>query len=122
MRELALGGDRVKLLLTLIRSPDRAKAKPRDDFLGHQRRHSHETQAVEGEDVYEGRVFNFSDQPWADATGVKPLFQRTAQSGRQQTSKQVPHFMHLSWSMTWIWFLPPTIASAGHLLRQVMQA
>jgi hypothetical protein len=46
----------------------------------------------------------------------------TAPKRGGQASKQVPHFMHLPWSITWIWFLSPKIASAGHLLRQIPQA
>ena len=54
-------------------------------------------------------------------TGSPESFLTDAKRGGH-TSKHVPHLMHLSWSITWIRFLPPTIASAGHLLRQVMQA
>ena len=50
-------------------------------------------------------------------TGSPEIFFTERKRGGQ-TSKHVPHFVHFSWSMTWIRFLPPTIASAGHFLRQ----
>jgi hypothetical protein len=51
-----------------------------------------------------------------------PAISITARNLGGQTSRQVPHFMHFSWSMTWIWFLALIIASTGHLLAQVIQA
>ena len=84
MRELALGGDRVELLLAVIRSPDRAKAKPSDDFLRDQRRHYHEAQAVECEDVHERRVFDFSDQSRTNSNGMKLLCERQCASAASE--------------------------------------
>jgi hypothetical protein len=46
----------------------------------------------------------------------------TAANLAGQTSRQVPQFVHLVWSMTWIVPFPPTIASAGHLRRQIRHA
>ena len=54
-------------------------------------------------------------------TGSPEIF-FTAPKRGGQASKQVPHFMHFSWSITWIRFLPPEIASTGHLLEQIIQA
>ena len=51
-----------------------------------------------------------------------PVIVFTAPKRGGHASKQVPHFMHFSWSMTWIRFLPPAIASTGHFLKQIMQA
>ncbi len=49
-------------------------------------------------------------------TGSPEIFV-TARNLGGQTSKQVPHLVHFSWSTIWIRFLPPSIASDGHFLR-----
>src|SRR5512139_289646 len=54
-------------------------------------------------------------------TGPPEIFV-TAPNRGGQTSKQVPHLIHFSCSITWTWFLALSIASTGHRLAQVMQA
>src|SRR2546425_3617724 len=92
MRELALGSDGVELLLASVRSANHPKAKAQGGFLLHERSDRDETQAVEGEDMDERRIFELADQPRPNARSVKPLFKRAAQprvGHRQQRWRSV---------------------------------